>query len=76
MADTLSELRRRVVELEMENKRLLARIPPAHCSDCRFSICNDGIFRRCTVNGMKVVGEDGYCSDGKRRKKHGLESKT
>lgn len=76
MADTISVLRRRVVELEMENKRLLEQIPQTHCPDCLFSVCNDGIFTRCKINGMKVVYEDGYCSDGKRRKKYGLESKT
>jgi len=76
MAEILSELRRRVVELEMENKRLLEQIPPVHCPDCLFAVCYDGIFTRCKANALKVVYEDGYCSEGKRRKKYGLESKT
>lgn len=67
MADTLSELRRRVVELEMENKRLLALVPPTNCRECRYWTSPDGIFMRCPKNGMKIVSPDGYCSDGKRR---------
>lgn len=67
--DTMSGLRRRIVELEIENKSLREQIPPVHCLDCRHAFSPDGIFRRCKINGMKVVCSDGFCSDGERKNK-------
>ena len=66
--ETMSGLRRRVVELEMENKSLKKLVPETNCATCRFCVCIDGIFRRCSRNDMRIVYAEGYCSDGKRRK--------
>lgn len=66
---TMSDLRRRVVELEMENKRLQTLVPETNCRGCRFSACPDGIFGRCRKHGMRVVAPNDFCSDGKRRTK-------
>lgn len=65
--NTMSGLRKRLVELEMENKRLLELVPETNCRGCRFSACPDGIFGRCRKHGMRVVAPNDFCSDGKRR---------
>ena len=65
--NTMSGLRKRLVELEMENKRLQALTAETNCRCCVFSVCPDGIFGRCRKQGMRVVAPNDFCSDGKRR---------
>ena len=64
---SMSDLRKRVVELEMENNRLRSLVPETNCRGCRFSVCPDGIFGRCRRHGMRVIAPNDFCSDGKRR---------
>ena len=65
---TLSGLRKRVVELELENNKLRELIPQVYCHNCKESVCPDGIFRRCGKQGMRIVGTHDFCSDGRPKK--------
>lgn len=64
---TMSGLRRRVVELEMENKKLRELVPQTVCRECRSSRCPDGIFLRCAKQHMRVVSPKGFCDEGRPR---------
>lgn len=64
---TASGLRRRVVELEMEVKKLRELVPQTVCRDCRSACRPDGIFIRCTKQGMRVCSPDGFCEEGRPR---------
>ena len=64
----INSLRRRVAELEIENRRLQALKEPVQCGECRFCKASpEGVFRRCAKQGMRVVGAEGFCEEGKRK---------
>ena len=63
----LSALRRRIVELELENKRLRATREHVTCGQCKYCVAHDGIFHRCLKRQLHVVATTDYCSGGKLR---------
>lgn len=64
---SMSGLRRRVVELEMEVKKLRELVPQTICRECCFACCPDGIFIRCRKQGMRVCSPKGFCEEGRPR---------
>lgn len=73
--NSMSGLRRRVVELEMENKKLRELVPQTICHECRSACCPDGIFIRCRKKGMRVCSPDGFCDEGRPRT-HGRDKEA
>lgn len=72
--ETLPGLRRRVVDLELENnkykqeiERLRALVPRVYCRECKCARCPDGIFIRCSAQKMRVVSPSGFCDEGRPR---------